>query len=339
MVNKKIKILFLLKKRVYCGNSYGLKVSCEMVAKALKDYEIESKIITIIDGNDIDREVHKFKPDICFLEAIWVTPTKLEEILKLHKKTHFDVRIHSKVEFLAQESLSFTWLAEYKKLSQSYHNFSISANNLDFIKEMNSTLGYEMEYTPNIYPIQHGLQVNTKPIGNILSVGAFGALRILKNHLQMALGAIKVADNLDIKLRFHINDSSTIEKEGNPIKKNLIAIFKDTSHQLIINNWEHHGDFVQIVKSMDIGLQISMSESFNLTAADFVAHGIPVVGSSEIKFLSPWYQAEPTNFQDIVEKIEFAIKYKTWGIHLLNEIKLKKHNKQAIQDWVRYIFT
>lgn len=333
-----MKVLFLLKRRSYCGNSYGLKVSCELVAKALKDYHVHSKIVTIVDSNEIDREVHNFKPDFCFLEAIYAPPYKVREVIRLHPNTHFNVRIHSKVEFLAQESMAFNWLAEYKEIAKYYSNFSISANNLDFIHEMNNALGYRMDYTPNIYPIEGKYKTDTNPIGSILSVGAFGALRILKNHLQMAVGAIKVADDLGLKLRFHINDSSTIEKEGNSIKKNLISLFADTRHDLVMNNWEHHHDFTNLVKRMDLGLQISMSESFNLTAADFIAHGIPVVGSPEITFLSSLYQARPTDFEDIVNKIKFALKYKTWGIHLLNEIKLRNHNKVATQEWVKYLF-
>jgi hypothetical protein len=168
-------------------------------------------------------------------------------------------------------------------------------------------------------------------------VGAFGALRILKNHLQMAMGAIYVADKLGKKLRFHINDSSTIEKEGGSILKNLISLFNDTRHDLVINNWESHSDFIQLVKKMDIGLQISMSESYNLTAADFVANGIPLVGSDEIKFLSSLYQAKITDFNDIVNKIEFALRYKTLGFHALNKMYLKSSNKKATKQWLTFL--
>lgn len=338
MKAENIKILFLLKRRSYCGNSYGLKVSCELVAKALKNCGVECKIVTILDSNSIDKEVHDYKPDFCFLEAIYVPPYKLLEVLKLHKKVLFNVRIHSKVEFLAQESMAFEWLAEYKKIAQTHNNFSISANNLDFIRDMDRTLDYDIKYTPNIYPISGPYKTNSNPVGSILSVGAFGALRILKNHLQMAMASIYVADRIHKKLRFHINDSSSIEKEGNPIKKNLIGLFKDTRHDLIINNWENHGDFSDLVKRMDVGVQVSMSESFNLTAADFVANGIPVVGSPEISFLSSFYQASPTDFDDIVNKIEFALKYKTWGFHFINELHLRNHNKNAVQEWINYLF-
>jgi len=44
-----------------------------------------------------------------------------------------------------------------------------------------------------------------------------------------------------------------------------------------------HSDFISIVKSMDIGMQVSLSESFNIVAADFVSNGIPLVGSPDIE--------------------------------------------------------
>jgi hypothetical protein len=334
---KKTKILFVLKRRGYCGHSYGLIVSCQMVAKSLNPYGYDCKIVTVTDSNNIDAEIYKFKPHYCFLEALYVPPYKLFELFKLHKDVKFNIRIHSKIEFLAQESIAFQWLTEYKQIAKAYNNFTLSGNNIDFVNEMNDTLGYDFLYTPNCYPISGCCKTNIHPIGTILSVGAFGALRILKNHLQMAMGAIFVANSLDKKLRFHINNSATIEKEGNSILKNLISLFKDTRHELIIHNWETHPEFLEAIKTMDIVLQISMSESFNLLAADGISFGIPIVGSKEIKFLSPWYQAETTNFEDIVRKIEFALKYKTIGLHTINEILLRKHNRNAIKSWLKIL--
>jgi len=44
-----------------------------------------------------------------------------------------------------------------------------------------------------------------------------------------------------------------------------------------------HNDFIRVVKSMDIGMQVSLSESFNIVAADFVSNGVPLVGSPDIE--------------------------------------------------------
>ncbi len=338
--SKKTKVLFILKQRTaHYGNtsSYGLMVSCQMVSECLRNENIDSKIVTVIDSNSIDREVFNYKPTHVVLEAIWCPPYKLAQLLNLYPKIKWDVRLHSKFPFLAQEKMALEWLNQYKNLIVKFKNLTISANNRDFIDEINNTLGFNIRYTPNCYPVSGSIFPNTKKIGEILDIGCFGALRILKNHVQQAIAAIFVANCLNKKLRFHINDSSTFEKEGNPILNNLKHIFEDSGHQLVIHPWDGHDNFVALVQCMDLGMQMSFTESFNLTAADFVSNGIPLLGSSEIEFLSGIYQAKPANFKDIVEKLKFIINNKWLGLHIINTINLRKHTKQAVKDWLFFL--
>lgn len=330
------KILFVLKKRSNYGVSYGLKVSCSLVAKSLWSYT-DSKIVEVIDGNFINAEVHRYKPDLVILEAIWCPPYKLEELLKLHKNIKWNVRLHSKISFLAQEKLALQWLAVYDEFSRKYPNFSISANNTDIISEMNAALDYNLQYTPNCYPVEDHGRTKLPPAGDILDIGCFGALRILKNTLFQAICAINVANQMKKKLRFHVNNSAIYEREGNPILNNLINIFANTHHELVIHDWDKHEDFLKIVRQMDVGMQVSFTESFNLTAADFVSHGIPLIGSKEIKFLSNSYQVPTTDFRETCDKLMFAINHKHQGTQKVNENLLRDHTKKAIKDWLRFL--
>lgn len=120
LFTKKPKILFLVKKSQkafsYSHNSSGLFNSANFVCQMLKENGIDAKIVEVIDGNYIDREIHKFKPDTVIFEAFWVSPSKMEEIKKLHHHIKFIVRNHSKPEFLAQEGIAFEWSLEYFKL-------------------------------------------------------------------------------------------------------------------------------------------------------------------------------------------------------------------------------
>lgn len=339
--NKK-RILFILKEKNYYGSNsapYGLLNSCKMVAESLKDYGVESKIVLVKDSNQIDKEVFHYKPTHVILEAIWCPPTKLQELLNIKRYKHikWSVRLHSKIPFIAQERLAFQWLTDYNKISQEHKHFKISCNNEKFLEEINVSLGFNLVLTPNSYIIDDSIKPNTNPIKDIINIGCFGALRTLKNQLQQAICAIYLANKLNKKLKFHINDSSTYEREGASILNNLIHIFKNTPHELIIHKWNNHHNFIHLVKKMDIGMQISFSETFNITAADFVSAGIPVIGSKEIDFLSHQYQAETTNFEDIVNKLEFAIKYKTHGFHIINEILLRNQVKCAIKVWLEYL--
>lgn len=337
---KNIKVLFILKKRNNYGNvsstPYGLRTSCFLVSECLKEHHIESKIVEVIDGNGIDKEIHDFKPDFAIIEAVWCPPYKIEELVNIYPKVKFSIRLHSKFPFLAQEKMAIEWLVAYNKLTKKYDNLTISANNEDFVYQINNTLDYHIKLLPNCYPI--GLVIQDKRcIGDILDIGCFGALRILKNQIQQAVCAIYLANKLGKKLRFHINDSSTFEKEGNPILNNLVNLFKDTHHQLLIHNWVDRESFLELVRKMDAGMQVSFSESYNIVAADFVSNGVPIIGSDEIEFLSSFYQANPTDFQDIVEKLKFALYNKWWGFQRVNSIKLKRDSDESIKIWLNFL--
>lgn len=330
-----IKVLFVLKRRTNYG-SYGLMNSCNSIAPSLEQHNIQSKVVIVTDGNGIDKEVHDFNPDFVILEAIWCPPYKIEELLKLYPNVRWDVRIHSKLPFLAQESIAFKWMNDYNDLVYKYDNFSLSANNRKFVEELNGVLGFDLKYTPNTYPIDD-TRSNKKSVGETLDIGCFGALRILKNHLEQAAAAIYLADRMDKYLRFHINDSSTYEREGHSILNNLTYMFKNTEHELIVHPWENSEKFIKLVKTMDIGMQVSFSESFNLVAADFVNNGIPIVGSSEIEFLSKSYQADPNNYLDIADRLKFAIYNKWIGFHAINKKLLSRFVDNSIDAWLDFL--
>jgi hypothetical protein len=88
---------------------------------------------------------------------------------------------------------------------------------------------------------------------------------------------------------------------------------------------------------MDLGLQVSFNESFNIICADFINQSVPIVGSKEIKFLMSLYQADPNSIDDIISKLEFAHSMKKFGVHNLNKILLKSSNVKAVNAWLDYL--
>ncbi len=339
-MKRKKKVLFILKKRNAYGNtqrsSYGLKSSCTFISNFLDYKGYDSSVIEIVDSNSIDREVYNRKPNIVILEAIWCPPYKIKELLKLHKKVKWNIRLHSKFPFLAQEKMAMEWLGEYNEIAQQYPNLTISANNEDFINQINN-IGFNLIYTPNYYPISHFSEVNTKPVGHILDIGCFGALRILKNTVQQAVCSIKYANDIGKKLKFHINDSSQYEKEGVSILNNLKNIFSNGPHELVIHDWHDHRNFIDLIRKMDLCMQVSFSESYNITAADGIACGIPTIGSTEIEFISRIYKTAPTDYENILNKISFALRYKTLGLHYINQLLLKRNSIRAGNVWLDLI--
>jgi len=334
MHNKK-KILFVLKKRSNYGVSYGLVNSCKFVADALKSFGIESKIVQVEDNNGIDREVTQYQPTHCFIEALWVVPSKFEVLLPLHKKVEWFVRLHSQTPFLGYEGIAFEWIKGYVEISKKYKNFHVSSNSSMLVRDVEAALGIKMLYTPNIYLFDkknYDFLWQDKTV----DVGCFGAIRPFKNQLNQALAALAFANENKLKLRFHIN-ASRFENQGESILKNLRSIFKDTKHELVEHQWSNHEDFLNVVRQMDVGLQVSYTETFNIVAADFVSRHVPLVGSNEIEWLHPWYQADPNNVADIAKKLSFAYYAKVLHVHRLNESGLKNYNEKAIEAWLHII--
>jgi hypothetical protein len=327
------KILFVLKKRFAYGEarvSFGLVNSCRFVVNALRELGIEAEIAEVIDGNGIDREVFNYKPTHCFIEALWATPAKMGELVGLHPSVKWFIRIHSNTPFLSLEGVAFDWILQYSHIP----NVQIAANNLRLATDL-ACLDLAAVYAPNVYLPNEEL---LPPVSRdkTLRIGCFGAIRPFKNVAEQALAAITFANAIGKKLSFCVN-ANKFETVGEPILRNLRSIFKATEHQLIEFDWSNHQEFVSLVRSMDLGLQVSFTETYNIVAADFAANDIPVIGSTEIEWMSSYYQAKTTDVVDIVKKLEFAWNARRIKFQRVNRWGLEKANVAALAAWLRLI--
>lgn len=336
------KILFICKIRNdFYGPSFGLINSCRFVSNALEHYGIESKVISVVDNTSIDKEVHDYKPTHVFIEALWVVPSKFEELLPLHPKVKWYVRVHSKIPFIANEGMAIDWLRQYAELSKAYPNLHVAANSIDVVETFAICYNIVMGYFPNVYDppeYYHGDDCDDEKKryereNRIINIGCFGAVRPMKNQLNQALAAIAFGNELGLRVHFHIN-SDRSETGGDPVLKNLVYAFKNTNHKLIYHEWMEHEQFIHLVKQMDLGMQVSLSETFNIVAADFVWNNIAIVGSDEIDWLDRKYKANPHDIESIIDKLRFAYKGKSHNIQSINKELLEKYNKKAIKIWL-----
>lgn len=337
------KVLFILKKRMsygsynFYGVSYGLINSAKFVAKELNKLpRVEAKVIEVDDNNSIDREVSLFKPDIVIIEALWVVPEKMNVLIKLHKKVEWIIRLHSKPAFIANEGIAFDWIGKYIKIGKETGRLQVSSNNKEFADYLTDLYKEEVSYTPNVYPDVWRFNPR-QAVGEFVDIGCFGSLRPMKNHVTQAIAAIAFARSIGKRLRFHIN-SDRIEQKGDTVLKNLRELFKDIPHaELVEHPWMDHKDFIDVVRKMDLGSQVSLSETYNIVAADFVSLGIPVLVCKEIEFAPTLYVADPTSIASIERG--YARLYKldnpiltTWA-----KIALAKANDNAIVEWKKVL--
>lgn len=341
------KILFILKQHSssggysYTTNKSGLLNSAKFVQNALREYLcIKSEIKVVIDGNGIDKEVHNYKPDIVVLEALWCPPYKVAELLKLYPKVQWVIRIHSKTPFLANEGIAIQWLTELNILANRFGNLKIAFNAKETYEEFKKLGYHHSSYLPNFYfpdkdeescGIDHHSFHDKKGI----NIGCFGAIRPMKNQLIQAMAAIEFANKKNKKLYFHMN-AGRIEQAGEQVLKNLEALFKDSEHELVKWSWLEHGTFIKLVKHMNLGLQVSLSESFNIVTGDFVANNIPIIVSEAIDWM-PWFtQADTESAIDITKKLQFANSFKKI-FTITSAIYLDSYNLKSLFEWKKFI--
>lgn len=353
------KVQFILKRRetYYVGeddNCYsggynllhsGLFNSASFVCDMLKTMGYETEIVHVIDNNFIDREVTRFKPDIVVIEAYWVVPEKFDVLSKLHPNVKWIIRNHSRLPFLANEGIAMDWTLRYA----AFPNVFISSNAPDTNEEIRCLIknahpemsAKELElkcpYLPNYYPIDDKFKkvdrCDRKDKKDVIDVACFGAVRPLKNHLIQATAAIKFANEVGKKLRFHIN-ATRIENRGDQVLKNLRLLFSHMDHELVEHEWAPHDQFLDAIEKIDIGLQVSYTETFNIVAADMISRCVPVVTSNQIEWVSSLFHADPNNSDDIAEKMHRAWKYGFITPHFcFNRLNLKASNKIAKDEW------
>jgi predicted nucleic-acid-binding protein len=334
------KILFICKKRIdEYGKSYGLINSARFVSNYLNDIGFISSVVEVQNYNQIDKEVTLFNPDIVIVEAIWVLPKKFEELFKIkrHQKRKWVVRIHSRLTFLANEGIAMEWLNEYTKIQENYKNFIIAPNVKELTNDFSNIYETKFVFLPNIYsPDNYDFSNEITWQCDDINIGCFGAVRPMKNHLPQAVAAMEFASDIKKKLKFHIN-ANRIEQKGEQVLKNLINLFRETKHDLVLHDWMNHKDFIALVKKMDMGMQVSLTETYNIVTADFVHNEVPIVVSKDVKWMPFISQANPNSTESIKEKLHLNYTLKNFGITKLNKFYLDCDNKKAKKIWSEFI--
>ncbi len=332
-----MKVLFITKlNECYGFVSYhrknsGLFNSTRFIVEALRPRGIHAEIEIAIDNNCIDRLLRKHKPDVCVIEALWVVPEKFPILQALHPRVKFFVHMHSGLPFLALEGIAMDWLSRYPEVG-----VGVIANSAETYEAFRHILPPKtVTYLPNVYLPHFRKPVALNPEKQHLDVACFGAVRPMKNHLAQAIAAIELAGDLGKRLRFHIN-GTRVETGGQPVLKNLRQLFEHhPAHALVEHLWMEHDDFLHFLhRHMDIGMQVSLTETFNVVTADYVTAGIPVVVSNEIKWVSSFCQADDDSVEDMVRVMKRALKFPS--LIRWNQQLLQWNSEEATQLWYEF---
>jgi hypothetical protein len=312
----------------------GLISSVQFITDMLVGLGVQAKHVEVVDNNDIDREVKAFKPTHVFLDALWVVPSKFIVLTKLHPRVKWIVRLHSEIPFLAQEGIAMEWLFDYARMSQPVF---LAANDKQTASCLEHMLCSEVLYLPNFYPVDGDFDRRKFVHGDTLDISCFGAIRPLKNQLIQAVAALELAQRLKLNLRFHINSARVEGLNALTILKNMRALFAKKNpkkYKLVEHGWLDRKSFLRLIRSMNLSMQVSFSETFNIVTADAVNQGVPVIVSNAIPWVAREYQVDCLDVADMVEQSEIALEDASRGLQNFNKLRLLRYGKRTANVWM-----
>lgn len=328
----RMRVQFLLKKNEcysfvsYTRRSSGLWNSTRFIVESLIAQGVDAEIIEVDDNNDIDREVTRYKPDIVVIEALWVVPSKFDVLKALHPNIKWHVHLHSNMPFLAIEGISIEWILGYAS-----KGVGLIANSWESFTALRAILSQDQViYLPNVYIASFTPWAQDKR-KDTLDIACFGAIRPLKNQLLQAMAAIEFCHKKRRKLRFHMN-GSRVETGGEPILKCIQSLFLgQTNKELVLHPWMEPAQFQAVLAGMDIGMQVSLTETFNVVTANYLDASIPIVVSNEVKWVCEDSKADEDDIEDIVDKMEKA--YSALRLISKNQARLTQYSQKAQSMW------
>ena len=347
------RILFVLKRREdydpikhsQISKQCGLFNSIDYVHNMLLSQGYDSQLSICIDNNCINGYVYKFKPTHVIIEALWVVPDKIRLLQSMYPSIKWIVRLHSAIPFLSIESSqSMKWIAEYSKIDNTFvavNDPRLMTELSVYVSNLDSDYKDRIIYLPNYYP-----QTNIKKFKNSISekdtidISCFGAIRPFKNNMTQALASIEFCKRKKKKLRFHIN-SERNELNGATVYQNLIQLFSylDTNqYSLVCHPWASRDEFLEICSTIDIGMQVSFTETFNIVGADIITNGVSLIGSSEIPWLNERYCASPQDVEDIIDKL--ILTYDDLEKNVIdNQKSLSQYLEKTVNVWKEFFLS
>ncbi len=287
------------------------------------------------DNNGIYLGIHEHQPDYVIIDGLWVVPEKFKELGNLYPKIKWIIRIHSEIPFVAQEGIFSDWLYKYLNIENVY----IAFNSKNIYKAAISSIDQykkSMIYLPNLYVLNDPNVVESIKMRHKekIKIGIFGAARILKNQYAQAFAALDFAETLDKPLELFIN-INTRDPNGLPIYLNIINLIKNhpsKRHTIKMVEWTTRENFLNMLSEIDISMQVSLTETFNLVSCDSLLMNTPVIGSGEIPWLSKLSSCRPTHHKSIVNALYRAYFFPEVNVYL-NKRNLIKYVNRSLKEW------
>ncbi len=315
----------------------GLGINAFMTVKVLRKAGIRADLCAVHTVDDVKKELTRLSPTHAVVQALWIGSSDQAALCQQFPNTHFVIRCHSQIGFLQVEPPSIKTLRDLLFLQELQLNLAVSANTTRLQGFLHKVYKSPVLYLPNLYDIE---RVNRKRDEShdhrVLRVASFGAHRLLKNHTTAAAAALMMAERRGSDLEFYVNAGREENEKGDSIYQALSYMFDRLPWaKLVPSPWAEWSEFRQQVAFMDLCMQVSFTETFNIVTADAVCEGVPSVVSSAIEWTPERWQADVDDAYDIA-RVGSAL---LWDTHGAEEglAALEAYEKKALCLWLKYL--
>ena len=316
----------------------GLGVSGLNTAKVLRQNGIFADVWPILGAKDLAAKIEAsdVKPTHVIIMAPWIPTLDLQAFLIFrYPGIQFAVVCHSNVGFLQADPQAITNFRQALDQERASLNFAAAGNAQLFCDWIKAAYSQPCTWIPNLYFLEHAAPVHRRPwSGGTLRIGAFGAVRPLKNTLNAAAATLEIANSYNTPVEFHISVGRI--EGGSTVVKAVRAMLDNSPHvSLVEDQWYQRPQFRALVRSMNLLMQPSFTESFNMVTADGAAESIPSVVSDAIDWAPKSWRAEMDDANDIARV----------GKNLLGDAQagaegfyaLQKHNVDGLIAWKAWL--
>ena len=316
----------------------GLNVAGFTTAKYLRHHGVDTTVFPVRDNIDIVtsidhyNETHEKRLTHVIISAPWVSLYDMRNLIENFSDIQFVVLSHSNVGFLQADPCGVELFRKYAELSKTHKNFRVGGNCKRFSEWFEISYKEKCICLPNIYPVERisGKIWNGR---HPLKIGAFGAIRPEKNFMTAAAGAVAIQSILNIPVEIHMSTG------GDGCKSTTLPAIEQMTEgieglTLIRHDWNNWDEFIKLISEMDLLIQVSYTESFNMVTADGISVGVPSVVSPVIFWAPDSWKVDSDDAMEVAKKgIELLLNDQGY----IGSDSLRENNEKSLKYWFDFL--
>lgn len=264
------------------GHETGVSVSVHHLEALLKKENMKFAVLSYKDDNELLNIIRDIESKVIILQAPTFSYQTLLEILKYGRE--INLVIHSTISFLQVEEEAFEKVQ--KILAIKDRKFSISNPCQYEVEGFRAYAGCDVFYLPNTFnnEIDNIEKILFERVENHadekLRVGLFCAYRPFKNIMTQLTACVLLQNKMGIPVE--VNMFRPIQ--SNPIYRSVLQLINNTNLCVKFHEQCSNRDFYKILQEIDVGMQVSYSETFSYVICEHMMFGTPTVSSTTVPF-------------------------------------------------------